>query len=71
MLLRSGGACAKQGEKLSSPIEGREIIESAHVGVANVDLRHGSSAGLLDHEISLSRVEVDANFLDLLHTALL
>src|SRR5690606_26300457 len=42
----------------------------AHVGVADVDLRHGASAGAFHHDLALFRVLVDADFLDVVDTAL-
>src|SRR5471030_1369578 len=43
-------------------IERIQIVETADVGVADVNLRHGAAAGLLHHQRALVRVEVDADF---------
>jgi hypothetical protein len=48
-----------------------EIVATAHMGVADEDLRHGAAAGAVHHGLAFLRVQVHADLLDLLDAALL
>src|SRR5487761_2550054 len=62
--LRSGLA-QQQRIELAGAIERGQIVETADVNLADIDLRHGAPAGFLYHLVAACRVEVDADFLDL------
>src|SRR5450759_2681038 len=62
---QSSGLATQQRLELAGTVEGRQIVESADVNLADVDLRHGAPAGLFHHLAEPRRFEVDADFLDL------
>src|SRR5512135_1392513 len=64
MLLPSGLA-AQQRIELAGAVQRRQVVETADVNVADVNLRHGAPPGLCHHLLALRRVEVDADLLDL------
>ena len=57
----------KQRIKPTGPIQCRKIVESADVCSVDVDLWYGAATGLIHHFIAFSGVEIDANFVDILH----
>ena len=58
---------AEQGHQLATAVQCHQVIVAAHVGVADVDLRHRAAAGDLHHVAARGGVGVDADLLDLLH----
>src|SRR5450759_1209581 len=62
---QSSGLATQQRLELAGTIEGRQIVESADVNLADVDLRHGAPAGPFHHLAAPRGFEVDADFLDL------
>src|ERR1035437_161317 len=62
---QSSGLATQQRLELAGTIEGRQIVESADVNLADVDLRHGALAGPFHHLAASRGFEVDADFLDL------
>jgi hypothetical protein len=55
---------AQQRFELAGAVELIQIVTTADVGVADVNLRHGAAAGLLHHLLATRGIEVDANLFD-------
>src|SRR5205085_7419002 len=66
-----GSRRVQEGHEPTALVECDEVVATAHVGVADEDLRHRASAGDLHHGLPLGGVQVDANFVDQLDAALL
>ena len=63
----SGG---KQWIETTGAVEAPKVVETADVGFANVDLRYGAAASLLDHGFTQPRLQITRIFLDVGHTPL-
>src|SRR5882724_887906 len=55
----------EQGGELASVLQRGEVLEPAHVRVADIDLRHGTAARFLRHLLAQPRVKIYAHFFDL------
>jgi len=60
----------QQRRKAAGTIQRNQLVAAAYMGVADEDLRHGTATGQRDHVISLHRVQVDPDFVNLLDAAL-
>ena len=56
-------------QQAAALVQRDEVVAAAHMGVADIDLRHGAAAGARHHGLALGGIEVDADLLDLLHAA--
>ena len=57
----------QQRIELALAVEFVEVVATADMGFADVDLRHGALAGFLHHFGATLRFEVDAHFFDIFY----
>jgi hypothetical protein len=55
----------EQGQEPARTIEGNQLVATADVGLADVNLRDGASGGPCEHLAAAFGIEVDTHLLDL------
>jgi hypothetical protein len=55
-------AVSQQGIQFAAGIQRGQVVETAHVAIADVDLGHGAAAGDAHHLLALGRIEIDRIF---------
>ena len=57
----------QQRQQTTLRVQGHQIVTTAHMGVAHINLRDRASPCGLHHVVALNRIQVNADFFNLLH----